>query len=252
MDSVEVARRRRQMGESLADWAAISGSVHALGQGYWAYLSGLPSADTNMGLIHGSDREEFANLLAMIDDVGAPTLLLSAGAGVQLAEQLGAGWSHVGAAPFMAIELAAGTQQGDERVRQATDADVYLAAELMADAFVLPRAVCKPLVHATVHASIGPMAVWVLEDNGEAVSTAITSWVDDAVTIWCMATPARFTRRGYARALLAEALLHAYSYGARVGLLSATPAGRPLYEATGWQTLEDWKIHTNGASAQFE
>jgi hypothetical protein len=39
--------------------------------------------------------------------------------------------------------------------------------------------------------------------------------------------------------------------GVRVGLLGATPAGKPLYDATGWTTLEDWQIFTNRESAQF-
>lgn len=39
--------------------------------------------------------------------------------------------------------------------------------------------------------------------------------------------------------------------GAEIGLLGATPAGLPLYEATGWRTVEQWRVFTNAASAQF-
>ena len=39
--------------------------------------------------------------------------------------------------------------------------------------------------------------------------------------------------------------------GCTVGLLGATPAGQPLYESTGWTTLEPWDIYVNGDSAQF-
>lgn len=36
-----------------------------------------------------------------------------------------------------------------------------------------------------------------------------------------------------------------------VGLLGPTPARMPLYDATGWSTLEDWEIYANDHSAQF-
>lgn len=36
-----------------------------------------------------------------------------------------------------------------------------------------------------------------------------------------------------------------------VGLLGPTPARTPLYDATGWSTLEDWEIYANDHSAQF-
>jgi predicted acetyltransferase len=67
--------------------------------------------------------------------------------------------------------------------------------------------------------------------------------------VWCMATPERFARRSYARALLAHVLHVAAGQGATFGLLAATPAGKPLYDATGWSTLEEWRLHLNSGSA---
>jgi GNAT superfamily N-acetyltransferase len=57
-----------------------------------------------------------------------------------------------------------------------------------------------------------------------------------------MATPQRFARRGYGRAILADVLLRAKLEGASIGLLGATPAGKALYDSTGWTTLEDWRM----------
>lgn len=37
-----------------------------------------------------------------------------------------------------------------------------------------------------------------------------------------------------------------------VGLLGPTPARTPLYDTTGWSTLEDWEIYANDDSAQFQ
>jgi len=83
------------------------------------------------------------------------------------------------------------------------------------------------------------------------VCALMTSRVGDAFTLWCMSTPERFGRHGFGRALLADTMARAASDGVKVGLLGATPAGKPLYDATGWTTLETWEIYTNGESAQF-
>ena len=66
-----------------------------------------------------------------------------------------------------------------------------------------------------------------------------------------MATPEAFARRGFARALLADAMARAHGAGAEVGLLMATAAGKLLYDATGWTTLEEWQVYANSGSAQF-
>jgi GNAT superfamily N-acetyltransferase len=91
----------------------------------------------------------------------------------------------------------------------------------------------------------------VLEDNGDAVSTVLTARVEDTVSLWRMATPPRFARRGHGRALLRAVLHWAAEDGAAVGLLGATPAGEPLYRTTGWSVIESWNICLNANSAQF-
>ena len=98
----------------------------------------------------------------------------------------------------------------------------------------------------------GPTKIWVLDEGDVAVSAVLTSMVDDAVTVWSMSTPARFARRGYGRAILADTLLRAKSDGAKVGLLGATPPGKPLYDATGWITLEHWQMFASAESVQFD
>lgn len=151
MDTGDLSQRRRQMGEALAGWSKVAGAVHEVGGGSWLYLSNLPSPDLNMALVHGSDPRDLGDVLDRIEQTGAPALLFCTGDGLALAENVGAGWPHVGAMPFM----------------------------------------------------------------------------------------------------IADTMARAGSQGVEVGLLGATPAGKPLYDATGWSTLEDWEIYTNGSSAQF-
>lgn len=250
MDDNELAARRQQMGQALAAWSRIPGSVLEVGDGTWLCLSGLPSADANMALVHGSDPREFEHVVATVAAVGAPTLLMSAGEGSALAQGLGQGWSHVGSMPFMMADVASVPTQPDGRVRRATSGDSEVVVGLMCDAFGLPADIARPVVEATLSAG-EQMCAWLLEDGGDAVSTVVTSRVGDAVTIWSMSTPERFGRRGFGRALLADVLARAADDGAEVGLLGASPAGQPLYEATGWRPLENWEIFVNGESAQF-
>ncbi len=63
------------------------------------------------------------------------------------------------------------------------------------------------------------------------------------MTVWSKATPERVARPGI-RKLLADATVRAAAERASVGLLTATPAGKPLQDATGWTSLADWQIHT--------
>jgi len=251
MGSSELSRRRRQMGEALAGWSGVPGAEHSVGAGSWTFLSTLPSADVNFALVHGSDPKDLHVVVDRINEVSVPAMVFLTGDGLALAESLGAGWSHVGSMPFMIADVAATPQQLDPRVRRATTEDRSAVVGLMADAFGMPVEAIEPIVDASLVGPEGGMIVWLLEHEGQAVSTVVSGRAGDAITLWCMATPERFARRGFARALLASTMARATSDGAQVGLLGATPAGKPLYDATGWSTLEDWEIFATGDSAQF-
>lgn len=49
-----------------------------------------------------------------------------------------------------------------------------------------------------------------------------------------------------------RAMARAAWEGVAVGLLGPTPARTPLYDTTGWSTLEDWEIYANDDSAQLQ
>jgi GNAT superfamily N-acetyltransferase len=239
------------MGEALAGWSGVPGAEHTVGDGSWTYLSALPSADVNMALFHGSDPDDLQAVVGRINKAAVPAMVFFAGDGLTLAENLDDGWSHVGSMPFMIAEVARTPQRLDPRVRRATAEDRAAVVGLMADAFGLAPEVIGPIVDVSLVGHEEGMAAWLLEDEGQAVSTVVCGRVGDAITLWCMATPERFARRGFARALLASTMARAASDGVQIGLLGATPAGKPLYDATGWSTVEDWEIFINGDSAQF-
>jgi GNAT superfamily N-acetyltransferase len=172
-------------------------------------------------------------------------------AGDGTAGDVGTDWQHVGSMPFMSYDISSPPEADDARVRRAGPDDLAAVTSLMADAFGL-----DPAIAATAAGSVrnprDAACFFLVEDNDQPVSTCFASVVDDAVCIWCMSTPERFARRGYGRTLLGHCLAEAHRLGARLGLLGATLAGQPLYEATGWTILEPWQLYLKAAtSAQF-
>lgn len=150
----------------------------------------------------------------------------------------------------MTADLGSGLGPADNRVKRVLPGDASAVTELMSVAFELEAAYVRVMVDHVVNAEL-PVDLWMLEDDGRAVSTVMTHRIGSAVSLWCMATPPRFARRGYGRSLLAHVLAWARRDGATVGLLGATPAGEPLYRSTGWTVVESWDIHLNAHSTQF-
>jgi len=249
MYRTELERLRSLMGRSIQGWAVDAGSVGEVGDGYWAVLSGGPSPDVNVALVWSAAPQAAQRALDLVAQVGAPALLNIAGDAH--AQGLGGEWQQVGTMPFMAVDLEATPTLADPRIRPATAADLDTVVGLIAESYGMTREVAALAVRPVVEERAGTMVFWVLENDGEAVSTVMTSRVEDIVSVWCMATPERFGRRGHGRALLAHVLDVAVHDGAMFGLLGATPAGKPLYDATGWTTLEDWQLYVNAESVQF-
>jgi predicted GNAT family acetyltransferase len=247
----ELERLRSLMGQSLREWGMQPGGLGEVGDGYWAVLSGAPSPDVNVALVWSAAPHALQAALDLIAQVGAPALINLAGdaKGATLTDE----WQQVGSMPFMAVDLTATPTAADPRVRRAAADDLATVVGLLAESYGMQTEIAtvavKPVLEGAGAAA--RMTFWLLEDDDVAVSTVMTAQVDDIVSVWCMGTPERFGRRGYARALLAHVLDVALRQDGAFGLLGATPAGKPLYDATGWQTLEEWQLFVNAESMQF-
>jgi GNAT superfamily N-acetyltransferase len=237
------------MGTGAASWASGPGMLGVVRDGHWSLLSGLPAADFNMVLVDSPEPASLAAALEDIDSVGAPAILCFAAEGKVHQTALPAAWSVVAEMPIMVIDLAHAAVQHDPRVRRADAADVAVLGRILAAAYGFDQQVAEPA--AELFLSADGSTAWILEDNGAAVSAVVSTRVDDSVGIWAMATPPEYARRGYGRALLGSVLATAQEQGAQVGLLGATEAGYPLYESTGWHTVEHWTLATSTPSAQF-
>jgi GNAT superfamily N-acetyltransferase len=250
MQQDNIERWRRQMGRGIADWASAPGMLHEVKATSWLMLSGAPSPDVNLALVSDGDPDILSAVVEKIEQMGCPALLLLTGEGIARASDLTEAWKRVGVMPMMFVELARAPHSADPRVRRAGPADVETVTALLADAYDLDRDIARIPAGALTTPS-DAISIWLLEQDGVAVSTVTVCRIEDVVSLWCMGTPERFGRRGYGRALLAAVLEDSLTLGATTGLLAATPAGLPLYEANGWQHVEDWQIFTNAVSAQF-
>jgi hypothetical protein len=220
------------------------------GAGYWMMLSGSPSADLNVALVTSAEPTTLVGVLEQVIASGFPTLFMVGGD--CRSTEIPGSWQHVGDMPFMSLDLDSADIYTDSRVRQATEDDVDDVCSVMGEAFGLSTALLHdPIAHALSDIT-GPMKIWLLVQDNIAVSCVVTSPIGDAVTVWCMSTPERFARRGYGRAILADVMQRSRADGATLGLLGATPPGEPLYESTGWITLEHWRIFANVESTLFD
>ncbi|MCU1589406.1 MAG: hypothetical protein JWP11_662 [Frankiales bacterium] len=251
LNESELARRRVLMGRGVQPWVTESHMFGAAGDRSWSLISGSATPDLNLVLVHDDDPELLTEPLAEVARRGCPSLLMLAGPGKALAGKLPAAHAAVGEMPIMSADLATVPRQHDARVRRATAADIETVTDLLATAYGFDRAIAALAAAPLATASSGGMSIYLLEDEGQAVSTVTVCRTEDVASVWCMGTPERFGRRGYGRALLAAVLQIAYDDGATLGLLGATPAGLPLYEATGWHTEETWDLYTDAVSEQF-
>lgn len=232
---------RRDLGAGFVSWTNGPEMFGTVTDGYWAGLTAIPAADMNIAVVDGNAPEHLAAAIEDIERVGAPATLVLAGAGLAHADALPARWTRVGEMPIMSADLSSLATGPDPRVRPATLRDAPAVAQILTGAFGLASSVTQATVDCILSARAGT-TTWVLEDSGVVVSVVVSTRSGDSVGLWCMGTPPTYARRGYARALLSAVLDWAKNDGAVRGLLGATPAGYPLYAATGWQTVERWWI----------
>lgn len=241
---------RVQMGKGIAPWGSGPGMRHEVNADSWSLITGLPAPDVNMVLLFGPDPDRVPEVMAGLQEEGVAALVMLTGSAAAHADRAPADWECVAQMPVMYRDLGAATLQGDQRVRVAGAEDADAVARLLAAAFGLDSAACKQWTEPLRQPYAG-LQYWLLEQDGEAVSTVAGTFVDDTVSLWAMATPEHLRRRGYAKAVLSASLADARSCGAATGLLGATPDGQPLYENTGWRTFESWQVFTNASSLQF-
>ncbi|MCU1602778.1 MAG: family N-acetyltransferase, partial [Frankiales bacterium] len=232
-------------------WMTEPDMVADVDERSWLLLSGSSSPDMNFALLGVDDGALLEAAVAEVEARGLSALVMLAGDGKALASLLPPVFQQAGEMPIMSKRLDAVTGAVDPRVRRAVADDRAAVDAVLVAAYGLPADAVALATSPLTRPSSGPLCVWVLEEAGEIVSAVTAARVDDTVGLWTMATPPDRQRQGFGRALLDAVLADAHDDGAVLGLLGATPAGLPLYEATGWETDETWELYVNAPSEQF-
>jgi ribosomal protein S18 acetylase RimI-like enzyme len=241
---------RTSMGSALSSIGQADGADGVVNDDYWYVLSGSPSPDWNLAVIYGADPVHVQAVVDAIDAAGNPALVMLAGDAAASTPPALDGWNHVADMPVMAIEAPFPGASRDPRVRLATPADFEANLNVLCGAFGMsPENSRGPLTQ--IFDTRVPLETWVLEQDGELVSSVIVMTDGSVGSVWCMATPAEHQRKGYGSALLRTVLAEAMDRGVQVCLLGATPAGYQMYSATGWTTVEHWKAYAKGHPEQF-
>jgi GNAT superfamily N-acetyltransferase len=250
VNAADLSERRTQMGRSIQPWIPANGA-RAVGEvttDYWIVLTGSPGPDGNMALVHDGIKSTLELVKDRLEAKGFPSLLILAD--YPAPYSLGPPWTPRGPVPFMSLDLSKAQLGLDIRVRRADAGDFDTVVQLVTESNPFDREVAEVGV-AILREDVDSPIIWLLSDNGVPVSTVSTAVVDDAVCIWSMATPPPYRRRGYGRAVLSHALRHAREcMGAVHGLLAASPAGKPLYEATGWLVVEEWQMFVSAGRVE--
>lgn len=215
-----------------------------VGKGFWVNVTAIDGRGMNMALVSTAEVAIFEDACARVVAAGVETLFCLAGEGT--AHKFGEGWNSSGTMPLMMLDLDDASIGPDARVREASGPhDAEIASKIFSDAFDDPKEVADACA-SCLHSADKVARIWILEDNGVAVSAVVSADVEDSTTIWAMSTTPQHARRGFGKALLGHVMFQAKQRGMVRGLLSATPAGKPLYDAIGWSTVETWAVYVNG------
>jgi len=114
-----------------------------------------------------------------------------------------------------------------------------LHCEVAGPAFGAPPDLFAAVITEDVLAR-GEVRGYVGEVDGEAVVTAMSVTVGDAVGIFNVATLADHRRRGYGAAITARAARDGFLNGASWAWLQSSAVGYGVYERLGFTTLERW------------
>lgn len=219
-------------------------------------VTGGPSADFNIALIDGGVEEEaaFVSFLERLEELSLPAVFMASGAAAEwvLPQARKRGLTETGLAPLMVLEapVAPADDRGFTVERVRTPERMAVLAGLIASAFDLDRGWVARAFAAPSLLQAPDIAFFIASQDGVPQS-AVTTTGGETVGVWSMATPARWQRRGAGRSVLSAALAHHSAAGARRFYLMATPAGKPLYDALGFRTVEEFPVLVSGPSGQF-
>ena len=218
-------------------------------------LTGGPTADFNMALF-GDDPEDaavFDEFVSRAGSIGVPAIAMLSGAASIGPQARASGLVEAGTAPLMARSGPVPDARESDFVCQRIAAvhEMPAFSELVASAFALDRAWVDRTFASAALLDAPALDFYVAYRGDVPMSGVTTTGAGRLVGIWSMSTPPDKQRQGAGQAILLAAMRDHVKRGAQTFYLVATPAGKPLYDRLGFETIDQLSIWLAGESTQF-
>ena len=211
------------------------------GEAWFAVLTRESHTDVNQCILtSGASSADAERVLALINEANVPAVVsVSSDADEAVTTVLaGAEW-QAGQVPEPLMwcqtkPVADSTRFSVSRVRH--EGDLRTAIAICSQGHAIEEAILARVLARDPSREDG-VSTWIAWDGDEPISVV---WLThgDQIGVWEMMTAPAHRRRGAARSVISVALAESWQASTRGAFLWATPAGRPLYESFGFDTVD--------------
>jgi predicted N-acetyltransferase YhbS len=139
--------------------------------------------------------------------------------------------------------------QGVKIRKLQTQDDYNGMLEVMESAYQMPVASVRRAMPLRLVQSPS-LDIYVAERDGNILSTVTVTRHGEVIGVWAMGTRADAQGQKIGKALLSRVMFNSRQAGATAFFLGATPAGFPLYQRLGYETLFTAQVWVRGETHQ--
>lgn len=220
-------------------------------------ISGEPVADLNYLLLNSGDAAslgEFSRYVRWCDERELPFACMVAPdaseAAAPVCKQLGLEYATDW--PLMVCPGEAAEEFPVEGVRirkLQTEEDYDGMVGILESAYQMPAASVRRAM--PLRLTLSPsLDIYVAEREGKILSTVTVTRHGEVIGVWAMGTHVDAQGQKIGKALLSRVMARARQDGAAAFFLGATPAGLPLYQRLGYETLYKAQVWVRGETHQ--
>lgn len=234
-----------RFGEHLARLYAAAGPTVERGPGWLAVLSREQHTDVNICVLLSDATRGSSEALVQLVEAAEVPAVVSVSTGLDegtLEPFLSAGFvPEQLSEPLMWLDSCPPPPSGRFDVRRVrTNEELSRAIDVAAEGHGFEPAMLSRILARPVDPD-EDVATWIAWSGEEAASVAWLTFGRE-IGVWQMNTPPRHRRRGAARETLAAALNDVWDDETEGAFLWASPAGRSLYERTGFRGVAERRV----------
>jgi predicted N-acetyltransferase YhbS len=248
----------RLTGDALLMFYSCAEHFHAEAcQGSAMAVSGEPVADLNYLMLNSGDDAAlaaFGGYVAWCDERELPFACMVAPgaseAGATVCKQLGLVYATDWPLMVCPGEAVADFPVQGVKIRKLQTEDDYNGmVEVLESAYQMPAASVRRAMPLRLVQSPS-LDIYVAERDGKVLSTVTVTRHGEVIGVWAMGTSTAAQGQKIGKALLSRVMFGARQAGAAAFFLGATPAGFPLYQRLGYETLYTAKVWVRGETHQ--